>query len=476
MKYKFIYIVLALLAIQACSEKDLELFPEQSLSDESAFADANAAQGVLFGTYNLLQDLHVFGSQPQIVSDYCTDNVNFVGSFPSLQEFNLYTVAASNSTVTEVWQDTYEAILSSNAIIANVPNIEDPTLTEERANSLIGEAHFIRAICYFLLADIYAQPYQVESGNNLAVPLVTEPFTGEIILYERATLNQIHALIESDLLEAQALLPEVIAQGRASSIAAAALLSRLKLYRNEYAKAIEYADVVMASSKYSMATDFTFYNRLSPEIIFSIENTAIDFENQGDEESGSGSWDDYYVGSTDGGRGDCPFSKDLMNAFEAEAGDRRYDLKEPGKTFSGEDAIFTTKYNDGVNNTSDPALIRYTEIMLNKAEALAELNGVDAEAISLLNMVRSRAGLESRTVADFGSGSALVSAILLERRKELAFEGHRRMDLLRKGLPLRTSSSVPASVKGSPGVNVTAGDPLAIWPVPQAERDVNPNL
>ena len=80
--------------------------------------------------------------------------------------------------------------------------------------------------------------------------------------------------------------------------------------------------------------------------------------------------------------------------------------------------------------TVDPKVIRAAEVMLTKAEALAEM-GKDVEARTALDAVRSR------RYSDFVSGgevaTALKAAIALERRIELAFEGSRFSDLKRYG-------------------------------------------
>ena len=75
---------------------------------------------------------------------------------------------------------------------------------------------------------------------------------------------------------------------------------------------------------------------------------------------------------------------DLAALFAADPGDTRGTFKAAGLNFGGEAAEYTLKYNDGPNNSSDFHMIRVAEVMLNKAEALVELNGsVDATAIRL---------------------------------------------------------------------------------------------
>src|SRR3546814_11549913 len=74
-----------------------------------------------------------------------------------------------------------------------------------------------------------------------------------------------------------------------------------------------------------------------------------------------------------------------------------------------------------------------------RAEALAEDGGINTESLDLMNDLRDRANLPAWDAGDFASDDEFIEAILNERRKELCFEGHRRMGLLRKGKSLRTT-------------------------------------
>ena len=78
---KYIYFF-AVLFMASCSD-NLNLEPEQSLSINAAFSDENTTRASLNGAYSQAQDLDVFGAMPQIVNDYMSGNVNFIGSFPT---------------------------------------------------------------------------------------------------------------------------------------------------------------------------------------------------------------------------------------------------------------------------------------------------------------------------------------------------------------------------------------------------------
>jgi hypothetical protein len=108
-------------------------------------------------------------------------------------------------------------------------------------------------------------------------------------------------------------------------------------------------------------------------------------------------------------------------------------------------------------------VIRYAEVLLNLAEALARTTPLDARAIALLNAVRMRS--DATAVLAPASGDALIDAILLERRIELLGEGFRSMDLLRLGLPLPSKPGVASTVAPT--------DAQYIWAIPNNELLVN---
>lgn len=447
------------LLLAGCDD-ELELQPEQTLSAESAFADELTAQGSLIGVYSKAQDLEVFGSMPQVIADYQSDNVNFVGSFPTLQEINDYSTLSDNGSIAGIWRDNYETILTANAVIDNVPEVDDPGFTAEEKAQFVAEAKFMRALVNFQMVNLFADPIQVGGAGNPGIPLVTEPFEGDVALPARATVGEVHALIQEDLQEGITALPDNNV-GRATSGAAQALLSRLHLYRGEYQQAADLARAVIDGGVYMLAPNYSFYSQNTAEEIFSLQNSATD-----NGRTGSGGWASYYSPAESGGRGDAPFSQDLIDAYAEEPGDLRFsNLIEYSPDSS---AIFTSKFLDATTNADNVPIIRVTEMYLNLAEALAELNGINQESVDLINELRTRAGLTPWTIGQFGSQEEFIDAILVERRKELAFEGHRRMDLLRKGKPLRTEG-IGAELSNP-------GDPKTVMPIPQRELDLNPNL
>ncbi len=118
-------------------------------------------------------------------------------------------------------------------------------------------------------------------------------------------------------------------------------------------------------------------------------------------------------------------------------------------------------------------VLRYADILLMKAEALNELGKTtDAQlpasnANATLNKVRARAGLTDVTGLN---QSDLRAKILHERRMELAFEGQRWFDLVRINNGQYGIDYLHSIGKSN------MSSKFLLLPIPQKERDANPNL
>jgi len=384
----------------------------------------------LVGVYSRAQDLEVFGGMLQAINEYQADNVDFIGSFPTLQEINNYVTAADNATVRSIWRDHYRVVLAANAVIEFVPGVEDGAFTAEERAQLIAEAKFLRAMTYLQLVNMFAQPYTLDGGSSPGVPLVLEPFIlqGEEVMPARNTVAEVYAQIETDLTEAIPDLPESygapeFTRGRATVGAAEALLARAHLYQEEFDQVLTFTDnIIKKADLYGLAPGYDFYDNNTSETILDIQMTAID-----NSRTGAGGLAGYFMPAELGARGDAPYAESFLNSYEAG------DLRLSSLSIVGENGMtYTTKYPDAINNTDNAPMLRFTEILLNRAEALVKsTNSVNEEALGLINQLRDRAGLDAFEAGDFADADEFLAAILDERRKELAFEGHRRIDLLR---------------------------------------------
>ncbi|WP_394974938.1 RagB/SusD family nutrient uptake outer membrane protein [uncultured Croceitalea sp.] len=446
-----------------CSEKIDDIVPENALSSDVIFSTFGTIEAATIGIYDGMQDGDFIGS-PEMFQDYSSDNVNFVGSFTTLQDIRDFDANATNGSVAAMWFDVFDVIRDANNIIVNLPNVNQEdvsfTVSSDAANfetlrtQFLGEAHFSRALATFQGANVFAQPFQFSNGSSLGMPLVTEFFEGDISPFQnaRTTLNETHAFIEQDLILAMNSLPETN-DIRASSTAAKALLARLYLYREQWTDAATMANEVINTNGFSLAPDFTFYNNPSTEHIFRVINQANDDGFAGID------FDTFYNPTSNNGRGDMPFSQDLIDAFEAEPGDLRLDISIISVDAGNNDARFTSKYPNGATGESDPNVLRMGEVYLNRAEAnFRGGTSIGDTPLNDVNAIRTRAGLAPLT-------TLTLDDILLERRKELCFEGHRRMDLLRNNLNLKPDN----------GAISAPGSDKVILPIPDDELNINPN-
>lgn len=456
--FKYILMVAVAFGFSACDDR-LDLIPEQDIAIDAAFSSESAAFSALIGVYGLFSDGELTGGESQMVTEAMADNVRFVGSFPTLQDVATYDVLSTNGSTANYWYEPYECIIAANAVIANVPDIGDPGFTDAERNQFLGEALFMRAASYFQLVNLFAQPFNLDNGASPGVPLVLDPFVGEVTFPARNTVAEVHTQIRSDLETALTLLTGeagATAPSRATPAACQALLARFHLYRGEWSDAITRAEQVMAAGSFDLAPDYSFYNTTASEHIMTLVHNSLT----------TSEWALWYTAPAIGGRGDAPFSDELLAEFD-QTNDLRFStLNITSQAADGVDRIFTTKFPNGTTFEDNSPFLRYTELILNWGEAVVRnSNTVDANVVTELNRLRTRAGLSTFTVADFATPQALIDQLLIERRKELCFEGHRRMDLLRVGEPLRQNFADAAF-----GGNET------VFPIPQREIDISAPL
>ncbi|WP_025743008.1 RagB/SusD family nutrient uptake outer membrane protein [Aquimarina pacifica] len=464
--YKVLLIVGAMGILYSCDD-ELEINPEDSLTEDSAFESEFAIRGVTNGLYGQAREVDALNGNRYAISGLQSDEMTFVGSFTSLADIFEYETQATNTNTQEFWDEGYEIINNANFLIAKVPDADIVDFTEEEKDDIIGQAKFMRAIMYFEMSRVYAQPFQLQNGNNLCVPITIIPFESgapvEDFELSRSTLNQVHTLIIEDLEDAITLLQESTDNTIASKGAAQALLARLYLYREEWTAAATLANEVIISDLYEFSDDYSFYKTVSDESIFILANTATDG-------TFGGTSLHNFASPSPAGRGDLFYSDFLVSALESGIPDvtntegkdlRLIDPVIIGNDANGVEEVFQNKISSTGN---DPLpIIRITEMYFIRAEANLRGNlTIGDTPLNDINRIRSRAGLIDLT-------AVTLDDILEERLKEFASEGHRRMDLLRNSRGLRQAGD-PEFSSAVFGANKT------IFPIPAGQLDANPAL
>lgn len=391
---------------------------------------------------------------------------------PSIQDDGKFNISYG-----EDYTALYKRIAALNTILYNVPLLREKGAPEKELQRIAGEAHFLRACFYLVLANTYGKPYRIATAStDYSVPLKVIPDV-ELKYFSRATVQQVYSQVEMDLLDAEKELEGVNAQSviRANQAAAQALLSRVYLYMEQYETAQTYADKVLQKQyrlrdMNALQAGSPFIVQASPETIYTVPTNII-------------------------GAGPSSNIASIMRTIDIVSGPHNYRVADDLlHTFSDKDlrrAVFfqTTNEGDYVARKSgdlyDQVTIRLPEICLNKAEALAIL-GRSAEAIATLQELRkSRFKPEDLTSINM-DGAELVRFIREERRRELCFEQHRWFDLRRYGV----NSKYPFSknirhrsfaydndgryIQGYYELKPYAQDEAAyVLPIPEAEVEFN---
>lgn len=487
---KYISIAVIIVFFSACSDF-LNKVPEDSINTSNFFRTEDDAIGAINGAYQPLQWPKLYNMRMWTTDIMAGNSIVGAGGgtdgIETQDEANFVT-STDNQGVLDLWRGPWPGILRCNIILQKVPGM---TISESVKNRVLGEAYFLRAHYYFILVQFFGD-----------VPLVLQPVSpGDDLRPLQTPKTEVYKQIESDLSTAVTLLPEREQYsganiGRASKGSAVGMLAKVELTLGNYQRVVNLCDSVKSlgyALNANYADNFNPATENSVESLFEVQyvdGAGMDFwsnENQA-------SWLSTFTGPRGsnmvaGGWGWNQPTQEFVNAYEA--GDLRKDvtvLYEGCPKFDGMDykkSYSTTGYNLrkflvplSVSSTYDNSplnfpVLRYADVLLMKAEALNEL-GRTAEAQLLatddnatLNKVRVRAGLLNVTGL---SQDELRNKILHERRMELAFEGQRWFDLIRvKG------GQYGIDFLHSIGKSNMSSKYL-LFPVPQKERDANPNL
>ncbi|MCM8570357.1 RagB/SusD family nutrient uptake outer membrane protein [Gramella jeungdoensis] len=258
---KNIFYLLSIIGL--LSSCDIERFPYDSVETEELLASEGGLESATLGNYAILKgdaNGNGFAQQLHRLSEYPGDNVSLSGTTtdPLFYTYN-YNNIATNSRTNNFWISSYRAIVGANKVIELAEEGRSP----ER-DQLIGENYYLRALTYFQLANIFGRPYS-HGTSNLGVPL---KLTSDINdLPDRNTVGEVYSQVVSDLQKAESLMNEPRENPYASKAAAQALLSRVYLYMGENQKAIEYADKVINSGRFSLlsSSQLPDYFQMSPE-------------------------------------------------------------------------------------------------------------------------------------------------------------------------------------------------------------------
>ena len=418
------------------------------------------------------------------------------GVFLQLQQ---HTWDATHGRTTVTYTYLYSAIASANSFIDILQNS-----SVANKDVIIAETRAVRAWEYLQLVDLF--------GN---VPIVTVPKLDQNNLPTNSPRKKVFEFVESELKASIELLPTLVGMSnrkayypRVAKETAQTMLARLYLNAEVYSGTARWQDCLDVCNKIinsgvysltpSITDNFVPLNQDSPEIIFAIsqDNVMIGASGGGDSNLG-GNWVNqlnlrpqlrYKYGLTFDGWGGPSVLIEHYNIYDNDDYRKSLVLSGVQSSPSGDSLtnlipirnINSASDNEGLVNVkyvpdplsvvnrsgrglgrNDMVLLRYAEVLLNKAEVLYRLGNTD-EATNLVNSIRARNFVTPKPFVDMK-----LDDILMERSREFLWEGTYRTDLVRFGKFTSTKTQWKQNTD-DPSRN--------IFPIPQVELQANPNL
>jgi hypothetical protein len=419
----------------------------------------------LTGAYALFRSGNYLGAgsnayvnMPDMLSDNLNETSESLGNY---QTMSTWTYAEDEPNIAATWQAAYRIISQANLLLKNIDKFaatDGPSVNRIKAQALA-----IRALVHFDLLRYWAEEYD-RNSTKPGVPYVST------FDYEqkpsRGTVKETYDHIEADLQAARGYINSGIdkainATGKAyiDIQGVNAIMARVFLYSNQLDSAIKYSTLVINSIPLSTRTNFPniWTDASTSEVIWSVSFNA-----------GDGRIGDpvYFVPNN---RSSYRPNPTLITMYD-QVNDIRYSSYFQVRS----NRLVVSKYlakaaqvprPDGITNFK---AFRTGEMYLIRAEANARKGGANqVTALTDLNILR--AARINGFVPGVETGTALIDAIALERRKELICEGHRWFDLKRT---TRTINRANCTVF----CTLAPSNRAWTWPIPIGEINANPNI
>ncbi|MGZ3754585.1 MAG: RagB/SusD family nutrient uptake outer membrane protein [Mucilaginibacter sp.] len=476
---KKIYIlILGVVLLSSYSCQKSKLYPALPTSvatqDGLPFSTPARIQAQVLALYAGLRSGQLYGGRFQVYNDVKADNwINATSNSVTAYQTWTESVSPTSSEVINLWAQCYSTINNCNLFIDGIQVYGPAVIPAATITNNIGEAQFVRALAYMALLDMYCQAYSVNAGASPGVPLrlVGLSLYGNYPMAP-STVAQCYAQVISDLNAAETSLP--ISYGadavsntiRASKNAAIAFKTRAYLAMGQYANVITEANKIVSATAPFTATTGVAY-ALQPVIANVFKSPYTTTESilsepftTAETVGGQNALADYFntVSTTE-------FYINASSTLFTDAGWKSTDARRgfiSSATKNGVTKMNLTKWPSGGNFLDWANVMRYSEVLLNLAEARSmSIGSTDPQAIALLNAVRQRS--DPTTVFT----TATQAQILEERNIEFLGEGLRWFDLLRTGAPIPAKGTVSA-------IPVGGFNSAYIWPISNSEQLTNP--
>jgi hypothetical protein len=485
-KILIISVAFILLLTIGCSKQYLDPVPQTKLSDLSVFDNMDRVEAQVNGMYAAVKDGWYLGGRYQSVGDMRGDN--FIplsnNSYVNFNTWNHLEISATME-VNDIWDQIYKSINVINVFMDGLKTNWDSGklktfMTQAEYDQFNSEALALRAMCYFDLVRLYAKPYIQNAGANPGVPLrlkAEKSAAGNDLA--RSTVDEVYTQILADLNAAEPLAITSYEDANLNTTrihknSIIALKTRVLLTKGDWAGVVtESAKIVPLSAPFVAKTGVANALTADWSSIWTANTTAESIFSMPNTDSNNGGAQSALV---------CYFSSESGESIYLLATSPVYAAMDPTDirrssmimlpaTKSTPDEYFLSKYTHFTTLSDWCPVIRYSEVLLSRAEALVRSgSAVTQGAVDLLNAVRTRSFTTGAyTLANFASAADFNTAVLQERNFEFLGEGVRSFDIMRLGL------DIPAKVglnMGDVGA-IAASSSAYCWPMPSGELSLN---
>ncbi|MEJ2884027.1 RagB/SusD family nutrient uptake outer membrane protein [Pedobacter sp. GR22-6] len=464
---KIALLTLLTIGLGSC-KKFLEKDPIGRIGKQVLFEDVNGATLALNGSYKSM--LNYYKAEFGMYGDVASDNLTTVlaNDVYMPEQFNFSSTPDDEASAAgHIWLAIFESLNNVNNLINALPELKTkfPDQTAQ-LETIQGQALVLRALCHLDLTKVFAQPYNfTPDASHLGVPILLKtPTPGQEI--PRKTMKETYDQILKDINDALPLLQKYNNTNQAvvSYQTALALLSRINLYKGDWAQSVTYADQVIAGNTFKLATATEYKNVFiaypSPattprvEVLFQLSAFGLPSYSTTDINSIFSSFSSAkYRASTK-----------LLNSFDVT------DIRKTEMFVSTSAKSITKKYADTIATAPRPfavKVIRLSEVYLNRAEANWNLGKYELAAEDL-RIISQRAHPGQTIAISYTNNANLYKQIADERNRELCFEGHRLFDIVRRKEGLERGADCNSTI-----CKLTYPNDKFVLPITNKELDAN---
>jgi starch-binding outer membrane protein, SusD/RagB family len=482
----------------ACNKKKLDI-PPPSQSEAGFFNTEYEFRTAVIGAYASLTDYYSsagagFGGDAMLQAWFLPGDDLTSGDEQAFEVFK--GINTSNGKLSNFFRSSYIIAGRANKIMAKLETNGSVFTTPGLKNNVQGEMLFLRGFVHYMLWNVFGTA-PLDTVDVTSVSQFNPPSSKGTELLDQSI---------KDFARAATLLPAAWDggdKGRVTANSAFGMLGKALVFRGTVSKTVP--DFQAAIVAFNQITGASLTANFNDNFDYTKENNSeslFEFQAGHDISGGDNAWlgndacdcgvaSSYFQmfyqgdGTYMGGNLYLPTQK-LIDAFDA--ADPRV-----GVTFNAAKTQIEkyVKVKSGavsagaVNSVNNHRVLRYADVILLKAEAILKSGGAPADAIALLNTVRTRARQmvvggtvpANLSVAETNP-TVIMGWIMDERLRELAAEGHRWFDLRRWHLAgtIDLNNAFFSSAQTKINYDEKSDDHYLYFPIPESETSKNPNI